>query len=151
MADKIQTGDAAPDFTLPASDGSEFKLSEHGGEWVVLYFYPKDNTPGCTKEACTFRDNHDDFVGAGARVVGVSGDSLDSHAKFVRQHDLPFVLLSDRGDALRRQYGVAKTMGVLPGRVTYVIDPEGIVRHVFNSQMRASQHIDEALATIRGA
>jgi thioredoxin-dependent peroxiredoxin len=143
-------GQAAPDFTAPRTGGGEFRLSDLRGESVVvLYFYPKDETPGCTAEACAFRDSYEIFVDAGAEVVGVSGDSVDSHERFAEHHELPFILISDKGGALRRQYGVKATLGVWPGRVTFVIDKDGIVRHVFASQTDAVRHVAEALETIR--
>ncbi len=143
-------GSPAPDFTLPSQKGDSVTLSALRGQWVVLYFYPADDTPGCTAEACSFRDSHEDFVDAGAVVLGVSSDSVTSHTKFAEKHSLPFTLLSDEDGALRKTYGVKKSMGLLPGRVTYVIDPEGIVRKVFSSQLGAKKHHTEALATIRG-
>jgi peroxiredoxin Q/BCP len=146
---KISTGDIAPDFELPSAEGP-VKLSDHRGSWVVLYFYPADDTPGCTAEACSFRDSYEDFTDAGAVVIGVSSDSIEKHNAFAAKHNLPFTLLSDADGALRQTYGVAKSMGILPGRVTYVIDPEGVVREVFNSQLRVKQHTQTALATIRG-
>ncbi len=145
---KLAVGDHAPDFDLPGTDGP-VRLADHRGAWVVVYFYPADNTPGCTAEACTFRDSYEDFTDAGAVVIGVSGDSLDSHRTFSDKHGLPFTLASDTDGALRKAYGVGRTMGVLPGRVTYVIDPDGVVREVFNSQFRAKEHHTRALAAIR--
>jgi len=116
---------------------------------VVLYFYPKDDTPGCTKEACSFRDQYQDFQDAGAEVIGVSSDPAASHEKFAAKYHLPFVLLADRSGAVRKQYGVPATFGLLPGRVTFVIDRQGIVRHVFNSQLQATRHVEEAIAALR--
>lgn len=144
---KISIGDHAPDFELEGT-GGPVRLADHRGRWVVLYFYPADDTPGCTAEACTFRDSYEDFTDAGAVVIGVSGDSLDSHRAFADKHSLPFTLASDADGALRKAYGVGRTMGVLPGRVTYVIDPDGVVREVFNSQFRAKEHHTRALAAI---
>jgi peroxiredoxin Q/BCP len=150
MARGIQVGDKAPDFTLPSQSGEQVKLSERLGQRVVvLYFYPKDDTPGCRAEACAFRDSHEVFSDAGADVIGVSSDSVDSHAAFARKYDLPFTLLSDKGGKVRKSYGVPSTLGVLPGRVTYVIDRDGAVRHVFNSMTQISQHIDDALGMVR--
>ena len=146
----IQVGDAAPDFDLPDASGKRVRLSDFKGKrGVVLYFYPKDDTPGCTKEACSFRDSYEEFRDAGAEVIGVSSDSEASHRSFAEKHRLPFVLVADAGGGLRKRYGVPSTFGLLPGRVTYVIDREGVVRHVFNSQLQASKHVDEALAVLR--
>jgi thioredoxin-dependent peroxiredoxin len=146
----IQAGDRAPDFTAVAHDGQQVSLAEFlGKSVVVLYFYPKDETPGCTKQACAFRDAYEDFVKAGAAVIGVSGDSSESHQAFASGHRLPFLLLADRDGSLRKAFGVPKTLGVLPGRVTYVIDRDGIVRHVFSSQFQAERHVAEALEIVR--
>ena len=148
----VAVGDRAPDFELSDAAGRRVKLSAFRGQKaVVLYFYPKDDTPGCTKEACSFRDHYEDFVGAGAEVIGVSSDDGASHQRFAKKHALPFTLLSDAGGAVRKLYGVPATLGLLPGRVTFVIDREGVVRHVFNSQLAATQHVDEALRILRSA
>ena len=143
-------GAEAPDLTLPSQTGEQVSLRDNRGKWVVLYFYPADDTPGCTAEACSFRDSHEDFVDAGAVVIGVSSDSVEKHVKFAEKHKLPFTLLSDGDGQARKIYGVKKTMGLLPGRVTYVIDPDGIVRKIFSSQLGAKKHHTEALAAIRG-
>jgi thioredoxin-dependent peroxiredoxin len=116
---------------------------------VVLYFYPKDDTPGCTKESCAFRDSYQDFQDAGAEVIGVSSDSAESHGRFAAKHRLPFTLLADQGGQVRKHYGVPATLGLLPGRVTFVIGRDGVVRHVFNSQFQATQHVSEALQALR--
>jgi thioredoxin-dependent peroxiredoxin len=145
----VQMGQAAPDFTAPRTGGGVFRLSDlKGKSAVVLFFYPKDETPGCTAEACAFRDSYEIFVGAGAEVVGVSGDSVESHERFADNHELPFVLISDKGGAIRRLYGVKATLGIWPGRVTFVVDKEGIVRHVFSSQTDAVRHVEESLRTV---
>jgi peroxiredoxin Q/BCP len=149
MKGRIEVGDTAPDFTLPSQSGDEVKLSDLLAERaVVLYFYPKDQTPGCTAEACAFRDSYDVFKEAGAEVVGISSDSVESHEGFAQRNRLPFVLLSDKGGKIRKRYGVRATLGILPGRVTYVIDRERVVRHVFSSQMDTERHVREALATL---
>ena len=146
----LQIGMLAPDFSLPNSDGQAVTLSDfRGKQAVVLYFYPKDNTPGCTAEACTFRDSYDVFKQAGAEVIGVSSDSADSHEQFATRYSLNFKLLSDKGGKVRKQYGVPATFGLLPGRVTYVIDKAGIVRHNFNSQFSPKKHVEEALQVLR--
>lgn len=145
----LQVGDKAPDFTLPDQEGRQVTLSGILGEKVVvLYFYPKDHTRGCTAEACGFRDSYESFVAAGAEVVGISSDSVDSHERFAGRHELPFILLSDRGRQVRKQYGAA-ALGLLPGRITFVIDKEGAVRHVFSSMTNVGGHIDEALKVVR--
>jgi peroxiredoxin Q/BCP len=142
-------GHPAPDFELPDQDGRPVRLSELKGSWLVVYFYPADDTPGCTAESCSFRDSHEDFTDAGARVLGISADSPESHKAFAAKHRLPFTLLADEGGEVRKAWGVGKTVGILPGRVTYVIDPHGVVRHRFSSQFKPKKHIDEALGAIR--
>ncbi|KAB8142711.1 peroxiredoxin [Chloroflexia bacterium SDU3-3] len=146
----VKVGDRAPDFTLPNQSGEPVALSALLGQRVVvLYFYPKDNTSGCTAEACAFRDSYAVFQDAGAEVVGISTDTSDSHQAFADKHRLPFVLLSDAGGAVRRLYGVPALFGVMPGRVTYVIDRRGVVRHIFNSMFNFGKHVDEALAIVQ--
>ena len=146
----IAVGDKAPDFNLHDQNGRQVSLADfRGKKAVVLYFYPKDETPGCTKEACSFRDSYEDFAAAGAEVIGVSGDSVAKHQAFAQHHRLPFTLLADAGNALRKAYGVPSTLWILTGRVTYVIDRNGVVQHVFDSQLQATKHIDEALAVVK--
>ncbi|HEY3321234.1 MAG TPA: peroxiredoxin [Planctomycetota bacterium] len=146
----IKQGDPAPDVRLTDQHGRSFDLAEfRGKKWVVLFFYPKDDSPVCTREACVFRDTYEQFVGAGAEVVGVSSDSVESHKTFAEKQRLPFRLLSDADGAVRKAFGVPKTMGVFPGRVTYVIDPGGVVRLTFNSQLNAAGHVAEALRVLR--
>ena len=150
MARGIGVGDKAPDFTLPSQSGEEVRLQDRIGQGVVvLYFYPKDETSGCTREACAFRDSHEVFTDAGAEVIGVSSDSVDKHASFATHHKLPFTLLSDKGGKVRKAYGVPATLGLIPGRVTYVIDRDGTVRHVFNSMTNINGHIKDALDVVR--
>jgi len=147
---KVGVGDTAPDFTLPDQTGTAVRLRDLlGRKTVVLYFYPKDQTPGCTVEARAFRDSYDAFSAAGAEVIGVSADSVASHRRFAAKQGLPFLLLSDRDGAVRDLYGVEKTLGLLPGRVTYVIDRDGAVRHVYSSQLRVMRHSRESLAVAR--
>ncbi len=149
MARGVGAGDKAPDFTLPSQSGEQVRLYDRIGEHVVvLYFYPKDNTSGCTAEACAFRDSHEVFAEAGAEVIGVSSDSVDRHAAFAGKHSLPFTLLSDAGGKVRKQYGVPAALGFIPGRVTYVIDRSGTVRHVFNSMMNIDRHVKDALEVV---
>jgi peroxiredoxin Q/BCP len=147
----IQVGDAAPDFTLPKQDGAPIELKGLLSKGpVVLYFYPKDDTPGCTAEACSFRDAYEDFKEAGAEVVGISSDSAGAHRAFADKHRLPFTLVSDAGGKVRKLYGVpGSLLGLIPGRVTYVIDAGGVVRHVFNSQLNPTKHVREALEVLK--
>jgi peroxiredoxin Q/BCP len=146
---RVEVGDVAPDFTLPSHSGEQVSLRDvlQRGP-VVLYFYPKDETPGCTAEACSFRDSYEAFRDAGAEVIGVSSDSIDAHERFASRHGLPFILLADAGGAVRKRYGVRATLALIPGRVTFVIDREGVVRHVFSSQTNMQRHVDEALAAL---
>ncbi|MGH7293581.1 MAG: peroxiredoxin [Polyangiaceae bacterium] len=146
----LAVGDSAPDFTLPSSGGDPVTLSKlHAGKTVVVFFYPKDDTPGCTVEACGFRDRYESFVEAGAEVVGISSDSISSHEQFVQKHGLPMTLLSDVDGKVRAAFGVKATLGLFPGRATFVIDQTGVVRHVFVSQLRAGAHVDEALSVVK--
>jgi len=125
--------------------GDTVTLSDYFGKKnIVLYFYPKDETIGCTKEACAFRDEYQVFADLGAEVLGVSGQSVNSHKSFAAHHGLPFLLLSDEGNKIRSLYGVPPNLGLIPGRVTYIIDKKGIVRHIFNSQYQPEKHVEEA-------
>jgi thioredoxin-dependent peroxiredoxin len=147
---KVEVGSVAPDFTLPSQSGEMVRLGDFvGNKPVVLYFYPKDDTPGCTKEACAFRDEFESFRKLDAEVVGVSSDSVESHRKFAARHDLPFTLLSDEAGKVRKLYGASNTFGLFPGRVTYVIDEEGVVRHIFSSQVDVDRHAEEAIEALR--
>jgi thioredoxin-dependent peroxiredoxin len=143
-------GDRAPDFTLPDGSGAPVRLSELlSRKVVVLYFYPKDETPGCTAESCAFRDAYDDFNRAGAEVVGVSRDDGASHRRFAAHHKLPFVLLSDPEGRVHEVYGIRSRWGFLRDRVTFVIDRAGIVRHVFTSMIDMQGHVKKALPIVR--
>ncbi len=147
---RIEVGDRFPSFTLPDQDGKPFALDEALGKGaVVLFFYPKDNTAGCTQEVCSFRDASEDFVTAGAVVAGISSDDTASHRSFANKHGLRYRLLSDVGGKLRSQVGVPRSMlGLVDGRVTYVLDSGGVVRHCFDSMLGATKHVKEALATV---
>ena len=146
----LSVGDSAPDFELSSSTGETVRLSDFRGKSeVVLFFYPKDNSPACTLEACSFRDSYEAFREAGAEVIGISSDPADSHRRFAERFRLPFVLLSDADGTLRSRYGVPRTMGLFPGRVTYLIDRDGIVRHIFSSQLQPRRHVAEALEVLK--
>ena len=145
----VKVGDKAPDFTLPSQIGDNVTLSEYFGKKnVVLYFYPMDESPGCTKEACTFRDSYEELTSLDAEVLGVSAQSIESHKSFATHYGLPFLLLSDADNKVRKLYGVHSTMGIIPGRVTFIIDKQGVVRHVFSSQSQAPRHVEEAKETL---
>lgn len=121
-----------------------------GKKKLVIYFYPKDDSPGCTKEACYFRDQYEIFNEAGAIIIGISGQSVESHKKFAAKYRLSFTLLSDKDNNIRKMFGVPTNfIGLLPGRVTYVTDREGKVVYIFNSQTEAARHVDEALRILK--
>lgn len=146
----IQKGDKCPSFTLNDQDGNIFNIDDIiGKKNLVIYFYPKDDSPGCTKQACSFRDSFEDFQEAGAKVIGISSDNEKSHKKFAKKHNLPFTLLADSKKEVRKKFGVpTNLLGFIPGRVTYIIDKEGIVQGVFNSQINFDKHISEALKVL---
>jgi peroxiredoxin Q/BCP len=146
----LQVGDKIPNFTANDNDGNIFDSAPIVGKKpVVFYFYPKDNTPGCTAQACSFRDQYEDFKDLGAEVIGISSDSVSSHEKFAKRYKLPFLLLSDNNKKLRTLFGVKTNLfGLLPGRVTYVADKNGIIKLIFDS-MNASSHIPKALAIVK--
>ena len=146
----IQIGNKAPDFTLPDQNGTPTHLADFiGKSAIVLYFYPKDNSAGCTLEACTFRDSYEAFQQAGATVVGVSIDSTESHQGFAQKHRLPFILLSDQGSTVHKLYGISNFLGVIRGRETFVIDKDGIIRHRFASQVNMTRHVTDALRVLQ--
>jgi len=146
----IKVGDRVPNFSLPSQTGTTFNIGDLiGKKSLVIYFYPKDDTPGCTAESCAFRDSYEVFTDAGAEVIGISADSPQSHQQFAQKYNLPFTLLSDSDNRVRKLFGVPSTLFVLPGRVTYIIDQEGIVRHIFDSMLDFKAHVTESLNTIK--
>ncbi|WP_111597613.1 peroxiredoxin [Chitinophaga skermanii] len=146
---QLKVGDKIPTFTLPDQNGQQFNVAnEIGKRPMVIYFYPKDDTPGCTKEACSFRDSFEEFSDLGAIVIGISSGSVASHKKFAEKYKLPFTLLADESNQVRKLFGVPKTF-VLPGRVTYVVDKNGIIIHYFNSMTNAAQHVQESLTALK--
>ena len=146
----LEKGETVPKFELKNQHGNLFKSDSIIGEKpVVIYFYPKDFTPGCTKEACNFRDSYQDFQDAGAEVIGISGDSEQSHQKFAKKYQLPFILLSDASGKIRKKLGVKKSLlGLIPGRETLVIDAKGVVQMKFNN-LDASRHMKKALQKVK--
>jgi thioredoxin-dependent peroxiredoxin len=146
----LKVGDRVPHFIAKDDKGQEFDSSAvFEKKPLVIYFYPKDDTPGCTAQACSFRDQYEEFVDLGAEVIGVSGDSASSHEKFAKRYKLPFILLSDENQKIRKLFGVPRgLLGLLPGRVTYVVDQKGIIRYVFDS-MIAKNHMPNALKVIK--
>lgn len=145
--DPLEIGQPMPPSTLVGADGL-VQLRDHLGRPLVVFFYPANETYGCTKEACAFRDQYEDFVAAGAEVIGISRDGAASHASFKANHKLPFTLLSDPAGKVARSWGLRSTLG-LPPRVTFVFDKDGVVRHRFSSMIRFGKHVDEALAVVR--
>ncbi|MFP3205707.1 MAG: peroxiredoxin [Metallosphaera yellowstonensis] len=143
---KLKPGDTAPDFEAVDENGEKVKLSDFRGKFVVLYFYPKDDTPGCRAEALSFKENWDEIVRRGAVVLGVSSDTPESHRAFKGKYDLPFRLLSDEGNRIRELYGAKGFL--IPARVTFVIGPDGRILHVYSSQMNPTSHVREALKFI---
>jgi peroxiredoxin Q/BCP len=143
----LKVGEPMPDVTL-TGDAGPVRLRDHLGKALVVYFYPKDQTFGCTREACTFRDQYADFVDAGAEVIGISRDDQASHGAFKSEHRLPFLLLTDAGGEVAAAWGVKGMMGTA-GRVTFVFDKGGVCRHRFESQILFGKHVDEALAVVK--
>ncbi|MCP9774664.1 peroxiredoxin [Cyanobium sp. WAJ14-Wanaka] len=145
----LSVGDTAPPIALRDQNGEEHRSDQLDGKALVLFFYPKDDTPGCTMEACAFRDSYADLRAMGAEVWGVSGDDQASHQRFANRHQLPYPLLVDAGQRLRKAFGVPNVLGLLPGRVTYVIDANGVVRHIFNNLLDGPAHRNEAKAALQ--
>ncbi|KAF7837583.1 peroxiredoxin Q, chloroplastic [Senna tora] len=147
---KVSKGSKPPQFTLKDQDGKPVSLSKFKGKPVVVYFYPADETPGCTKQACAFRDSYEKFKKAGAEVVGISGDDPSSHKAFAKKYRLPFTLLCDEGNKVRKDWGVqGDFFGALPGRETYVLDKNGVVQLIYNNQFQPEKHIDETLKLLQ--
>lgn len=142
----LTKGDKLPVFTLKDQNNKLFQVADFiGKKNLVIYFYPKDDTPGCTKEACKFRDDFEVFSDLDAMVIGISGDSPESHTKFIEKYNLPFTLLSDVDDEVRKLFGVkGKFMNMIPGRVTFVVDKQGVIQYTFDSMGNAEQHVSEA-------
>lgn len=150
MQEGLKAGDKLPNFGAKDQNGNDFYIeSVLGKKVLVIYFYPKDDTPGCTKQACFLRDQYEDFKAIGAEVIGISGDSVPAHRKFASKYDLPFVLLSDGDKSLRKLFGVkANLLGLLPGRVTYVVDKNGIIQMVFDD-MNATNHLEKTVEKVK--
>lgn len=148
---RIEIGDTVPKFELKDQHGKMFNIdSVLGKKNLVIYFYPKDDTPGCTKQACSFRDQFEVFADADALIIGISSQSVESHLKFAEKYNLKYTLLSDIDGKVRKLFGVPTNfLGLIPGRVTYIVDKKGKVVYLFNSQMQAEKHVDEALRIIK--
>ena len=145
----LAVGDSAPLIALRDQNATERRSDQLDGKALVLFFYPKDDTPGCTMEACAFRDNYAELQSLGADVWGVSGDDASSHQRFATRHQLPYPLLVDQANGLRKSFGVPSVLGLLPGRVTYVIDGSGVIRHIFNNLLDGPAHLREAKAALQ--
>lgn len=147
----MNINDSCPQFELFDQDGNLFTSKDWiGKKKLVIFFYPKDETPGCTKEACSFRDSHEDFLKYDCQVIGISSDSVPSHKLFASKHNFNYILLSDIDKKVRKLFGVpASLFGLIPGRVTYIIDLKGKIRGIHNSQMNPVSHIEEALELVK--
>ena len=147
----LKKGDTIPNFTLKNQEGQPFTISDFiGKKNLVIYFYPKDDTPGCTKEACKFRDDYEAFTDLNAMVIGISSDSPESHAEFATKYNLPFNLLSDEQNEIREAFGVqGNFMGIIPGRVTFIVNKSGIIEYVFDSMSQAEKHVDESIKILK--
>ncbi len=143
----LKPGDKAPEINLLDHEGN-VRSNKIQNNTLVVFFYPKDDTPGCTAEACGFRDNYDLFKVFGAEVWGVSGDNQESHSKFSKRNKLPFPLLVDKNNKLRKAFGVPNVVGLIPGRVTYIIDSKGVIRHIFNNLLNGPAHVNNALMVL---
>jgi peroxiredoxin Q/BCP len=148
---EIKIGSTIPAFKLPDQNGNLFDISSViGKKNLVIYFYPKDDSPGCTAQACSFRDQFEVFTEADAVIIGISGQSVESHKKFAEKHRLTYTLLSDEGNKIRKKFGVPTNFfGMIPGRVTYVIDKNGKVVYIFNSQTKVNEHVEKTLAILK--
>lgn len=146
---KIKIGDQVPNFSLKDQNKKTFNIADNIGKPMVIYFYPKDDTPGCTKQACKFRDDFEKFTDLGAIVIGISADNIESHKKFEEKYNLPFILLADTENEVRSLFGVRKNLFLIPGRVTFVIDKRGVVQYIFNSQLGTEKHINNSLQKLK--
>jgi peroxiredoxin Q/BCP len=144
-SNKRMIGQPLPTFDLASSAGGSITNADLIGKWTVIFFYPKDDSPGCIVQSCQFRDDYSQYEKLGAQLFGVSMDNVESHQKFALKHRLPFPLLADAKGVLRRELQIAKSLGILPGRVTIIVDDNGIIRKIYNSQLRFKQHSKVAL------
>ncbi len=151
QTNKLEVGDTIPEFVLKDQNNADFDIDNFRGKQIlVIYFYPKDDTPGCTTEACSFRDAYEVFTDLNVKVIGISSDNVVSHKKFEEKYNLPFTLLADTDKKVQKLFGVPRSfLGLIPGRVTYIINKEGVVVHIFNSMTDAKKHITESLSIIK--
>lgn len=143
-----RVGDHAPDFPLGDASGRTLADLRPGAD-VIVFFYPRDNTPGCTAQACSYRDDYEELRRLGAEVIGVSGDSAESHRGFAGRHRLPYQLVTDGDGSIRRRFGVRPTWGFIPGRVSFLVDRAGVIRAIHESQFRPAGHVPAMLAALR--
>ena len=147
---KVKTGDKALDFSLPSNKGENITLSQFFGKKnVILFFYPMNESPICSREAEAFRDKNEALKELDAEVIGISSQSVESHKSFAHHHSLPFTLLSDADNAVRKLYTVKTTLGVIPGRATFVIDKKGVIKFIYSSQFQPAKHAEEALRALK--
>ena len=143
-------GSIAPDFTLNSNLGTVFNLKKSlGKKIIVLFFYPKNNTPGCTKESIMFKDYFNQFQNYGAELIGISSDTVESHCDFISKYNLPFILLSDPNNKVRKLYSSYFFLNLFPGRDTFIIDKKGIIQYIFSSQFKINQHVTKALKIVK--
>lgn len=142
MAKEIGVGDVIPEFTLPNENNEMVTVSKSDQEKRVIYFYPKDNTKVCTAQACSFRDWQSELNALGYSVIGISSDSPSSHQKFIAKHNLNFTLLSDQGGKVRKQFGAASFVGIIPSRKTFVIDENGTIEFIYNALFESEEHVE---------
>lgn len=149
----LKVGDKIPSFQLKDQAGKLFDIDQYKGNTaMVIYFYPKDDTPGCTKEACSFRDSYEEFTDKNIKVIGISADDVESHKNFAEKYNLPFTLLADTNNEVRQLFGVkSNVLGLIPGRVTYVVDTQGEIIFMYDSQLKAAKHIEESIKAINEA
>lgn len=147
---RLEIGNRAPDFTLPSSNGEKISLSQFlGKKKVVIFFYPMDESPVCSREAEAFKNKYKAFKELDAEVLGISSQSVESHKSFIKHHNLPYFLLSDLDNDVRKLYGVSSTLGIVPKRVTFVIDKEGNINYIFSSQLQPAKHAEQALLALK--
>jgi len=146
----LTIGSLAPDFTLNSNLGTVFNLKKSlGKKIIVLFFYPKNNTPGCTKESIMFRDSFHQFQNYNAELIGISSDTVESHCDFISKYNLPFILLSDPNNKVRKLYSSYFFLNLFPGRDTFIIDQNGVIQYIFSSQFKINQHIIKALKIVK--
>jgi len=148
-AKHLKVGDVMPSFSLKNQEGKMIKSTDFSGKSLVVYFYPKDDTPGCTKEACSFRDYYDLFQENGVSVIGISADDVASHKSFATKYSLPFVLLADPSRTVHKKFGVGKELGIMTSRITFIVNEKGFIIKIFKDNINAKKHVTEALDALK--